>query len=166
MSSKFIGQSKDSNVERAEKIVEKWISDNLPVSEWLFGADEGIVNALREANLLVLDEDDEREKAAKFAYQFNGEAIRARKKRNSVSDGARARTFASSDGFCVLVGPNCGVFATTIDHWIPLAKGGNNCEENLRSACQFCNQDKGDMWPSEWWLFALTEEYASPDGTR
>lgn len=149
---------KDKVTRQAEEIVRDWISANLPHSEWLFGADEGIVTALREANLLVMDPEEERERLAKFAYKFNGEAIRKKKKRNSVSDGAKARTYASSGGFCVLAGPNCEVFATTIDHWIPLAKGGDNCEENLKPACRFCNEDKGDKWPSEWLLFALNWE--------
>ncbi len=37
----------------------------------------------------------------------------------------------------------CGAEATTIDHVIPLAKGGSNWPANLRPACRSCNARKG-----------------------
>lgn len=37
----------------------------------------------------------------------------------------------------------CGVAATTIDHVIPLSKGGTNWPANLRPACKPCNSAKG-----------------------
>lgn len=38
----------------------------------------------------------------------------------------------------------------TIDHIIPLAKGGQNCIENINIACMSCNLSKGDKLLSEW----------------
>lgn len=32
----------------------------------------------------------------------------------------------------------------TIDHFIPLSKGGSNSEENWRASCKLCNHEKGD----------------------
>lgn len=40
--------------------------------------------------------------------------------------------------------------ATTVDHFVPLARGGFHVLENLRSACQPCNSAKGANLPHEW----------------
>lgn len=42
-------------------------------------------------------------------------------------------------GLCYL----CGAIADTIDHVIPLSKGGTNWPANLRPACRSCNSRKG-----------------------
>jgi hypothetical protein len=48
----------------------------------------------------------------------------------------------------------CGVTETdvgatlTIDHYHPQAEGGSDDSDNLLYCCPFCNQCKGDYWPS------------------
>lgn len=43
----------------------------------------------------------------------------------------------------------CGRWADSIDHVIPLARGGSNWPSNLRSACIECNLQKGARRPRE-----------------
>jgi 5-methylcytosine-specific restriction endonuclease McrA len=38
----------------------------------------------------------------------------------------------------------------SIDHVIPLTRGGSNWPANLRPACDFCNSSKADLLPHEW----------------
>lgn len=38
----------------------------------------------------------------------------------------------------------------TIDHIVPLSRGGGNEKENLIGACKMCNTLKGDMFLHEW----------------
>lgn len=38
----------------------------------------------------------------------------------------------------------------TVDHVVPLAKGGTNGRDNLVTACLACNNGKGDMTLAEW----------------
>lgn len=38
----------------------------------------------------------------------------------------------------------------TIDHWVPVTRGGTNDPWNLIPACRACNASKGDKTPSEW----------------
>lgn len=40
----------------------------------------------------------------------------------------------------------------TLDHFIPRAKGGRHCMENLVPACLSCNGDKGLLFPDDWFF--------------
>lgn len=54
----------------------------------------------------------------------------------------------SRDGFCCVY---CGTTENlTIDHQLPLSRGGTNNLENLVACCQSCNSSKGDRTPEEW----------------
>lgn len=44
----------------------------------------------------------------------------------------------------------CGSAAESVDHVIPLSRGGAEAEENLVPACQHCNKSKGAKLLSEW----------------
>jgi 5-methylcytosine-specific restriction endonuclease McrA len=44
----------------------------------------------------------------------------------------------------------CSNVATTIDHFVPLNKGGTHEEDNLVTACGSCNFSKGAKDPIEW----------------
>lgn len=44
----------------------------------------------------------------------------------------------------------CGGPYESVDHVIPLARGGSNWPANLRPACAFCNSSKADKLLSEW----------------
>jgi 5-methylcytosine-specific restriction endonuclease McrA len=45
----------------------------------------------------------------------------------------------------------------TIDHIIPLARGGEDVLDNLRAAHRACNRDKGDTMPMAAGVIYLTE---------
>lgn len=51
----------------------------------------------------------------------------------------------------------CGADADSIDHVIPLARGGTNWPSNLRPACRSCNSAKGAR---SWQLYAPRKEAA------
>jgi 5-methylcytosine-specific restriction endonuclease McrA len=57
--------------------------------------------------------------------------------------------YAKSEGRCAI----CGAFVRfdkfTIDHIIPLAKGGTNDHSNLQCTCQSCNRMKQDILPED-----------------
>lgn len=48
----------------------------------------------------------------------------------------------------------------TIDHVVPLIRGGQHSQNNLLASCQPCNSSKGDKLPSEWSGRLLQEEAA------
>jgi 5-methylcytosine-specific restriction endonuclease McrA len=59
----------------------------------------------------------------------------------------------------------CTAPATIADHYIPLAKGGPDSEENIVAACPPCNSKKGDQLPDDFlassWLARRCEEVAN-----
>jgi len=44
----------------------------------------------------------------------------------------------------------CDGHADEVDHVMPLARGGNNDDENLAACCGWCNRSKGAKLLSEW----------------
>ena len=46
----------------------------------------------------------------------------------------------------------CGADANTVDHLVPVAKGGLDVDENLVAACKKCNYSKQDKLPDEFQL--------------
>src|SRR6478752_209792 len=57
---------------------------------------------------------------------------------------------AERDGFFCFTGKHDFALdeEVTIEHWIPLSKGGTWALENLRLACKRCNAYKGDRMPN------------------
>lgn len=53
----------------------------------------------------------------------------------------------------------CPAQATTIDHYVPKAKGGGDHLGNLRPSCETDNALKGTMLPPEWDAYRKTLDY-------
>ena len=56
---------------------------------------------------------------------------------------SRARLLARDQHTCSY----CGATGTTVDHVIPLSKGGDTSWQNTVAACRPCNNRKGDRTP-------------------
>ena len=55
--------------------------------------------------------------------------------------------------FCPWCGGRLALENATIDHVIPLARGGTNYEGNLVPCCKSCNSSKQDRLPIEFMLW-------------
>ena len=54
----------------------------------------------------------------------------------------------------------CGIYDNlTIDHVIPLSRGGLHTFDNLVPACRNCNEEKGNRTPEEWGKFPYRTNY-------
>ena len=93
-----------------------------------------------------LDQEKTWKDAARIA-QYN-HARRARKLNALVDGPLPPGTYAAvlSSGTCVY----CAAPATTVDHVVPLARGGYEIESNLVPACGSCNSRKGAKLLQEW----------------
>jgi len=55
-----------------------------------------------------------------------------------------------SSGICYYCGKEVGPKALTMDHVVPLVRGGLSAKSNLVPACKECNTDKKDALPFDW----------------
>ncbi len=53
-----------------------------------------------------------------------------------------------ASGVCHYCGKNVGINKLTMDHVIPLARGGRSTKGNLVPCCKACNNTKKDRLPS------------------
>lgn len=100
--------------------------------------------------------DGERVRAAdRERYRANAEAVKRRARiyrarrqgaPGRATDAQIAARFAYWGNRCWM----CGGPAESVDHFIPVSRGGTNWPANLRPACRSCNSRKGnrrvDMW--------------------
>lgn len=55
-----------------------------------------------------------------------------------------------SDGRCYYCCRQVGIKALSMDHIVPLARGGRSARSNVVPACKDCNTRKQSMLPVEW----------------
>ena len=56
----------------------------------------------------------------------------------------------TAPGFCYYCGQKVDFHDLTMDHLVPLARGGRSTKENIVPACKTCNNLKKSMLPIEW----------------
>jgi hypothetical protein len=81
--------------------------------------------------------------------------------------------YKKSEGHCKLCGNFVSYEDFTIDHIIPLAKGGTNDINNLQCACKVCNNIKTDILPNEFMdkitemiVYNMNEKYNKEIGRK
>ena len=72
--------------------------------------------------------------------------VRGRQRRASSK---RNRILARDGNRCQYCGAKGTAFDLTVDHILPLSRGGTTSPENLVAACYACNQRKGNRTPEE-----------------
>ena len=70
-------------------------------------------------------------------------------KRKQFSQAERVKIYNNSKGRCAICGKFIPYDSFTVDHIIPLAKGGTNEMSNLQVACNTCNLIKQDILPED-----------------
>ena len=56
----------------------------------------------------------------------------------------------TASGECYYCGRQVGIKALTMDHLVPLARGGRSTKDNLVPCCKECNNKKRTLLPVEW----------------
>ena len=76
--------------------------------------------------------------------------IRAEK--NKARDLRKSRWWQqkTASGTCWYCGQQVGYANLTMDHVIPLARGGRSTKDNLVPCCKECNNQKKSLLPVEW----------------
>ena len=69
--------------------------------------------------------------------------------RRNFSFSERSAVYTKTEGHCAICGKFVPYTEFTVDHIVPLAKGGSNDLSNLQCACGVCNRIKQDILPEE-----------------
>ncbi len=56
----------------------------------------------------------------------------------------------TSSGACYFCMKNVGIKSLTMDHIVPLSRGGRSTKDNLVPCCKKCNTQKKNLLPVEW----------------
>jgi len=70
-------------------------------------------------------------------------------KRKIISKAKRERVYSLTGFHCSYCGSVLTLKNRTVDHLIPLSKGGDNSFSNLIPACRACNKGKANRFPWE-----------------
>jgi 5-methylcytosine-specific restriction enzyme A len=68
-----------------------------------------------------------------------------------------------SDGVCYYCRRRVGITALTMDHLVPLGRGGRSLRGNVVPACKDCNTRKQSLLPLEWREYLAALGAASDD---
>lgn len=83
-------------------------------------------------------------------------------KRNHIP--AAVRRDVLNSGPCTYCGES--FFPLTVDHVVPVSKGGTDSRSNLAPACWPCNSEKLDFTPDEWKAWRLETGKPWPPQSR
>jgi 5-methylcytosine-specific restriction endonuclease McrA len=71
-----------------------------------------------------------------------------------------------NQGLCHYCGRKFSAKELTMDHVVPLARGGTSTQGNIVPACRECNRDKKLETPAERLLKEIAREKAAPDSDK
>jgi len=72
----------------------------------------------------------------------------------------------TSSGTCYYCNENVGINNLTMDHVVPLSKGGRSSKDNLVPCCKKCNNRKKTSLPIEWQEYMDTLTATKPKGNN
>lgn len=72
---------------------------------------------------------------------------------NLIPPYEKRRIYDRQNGLCAYCGQHRNIKYMTVDHIIPLSKGGTDSLDNLQCTCKKCNGLKSDMLPHEFTNF-------------
>lgn len=72
---------------------------------------------------------------------------------NLIAPYIKQEIYQRQNGLCAYCNRYRNIKYMTVDHIIPLSKGGTNKIDNLQCTCKMCNRLKDNMMPNEFTVF-------------
>jgi 5-methylcytosine-specific restriction enzyme A len=88
-----------------------------------------------------------------FAYDLDEAAIKAERRKARELRGSQWWKRRCAKGVCHYCGSATAPADLTMDHIVPIARGGRSTKGNLVPACKACNNKKKQLLPMEWEAF-------------
>ena len=88
-----------------------------------------------------------------LGFFFDGvDDTEIRKERAKARELRKSRWWQQKTGTgeCYYCGDNVGPGTLTMDHIVPLARGGKSTKNNIVPTCKVCNNKKKTLLPLEW----------------
>ena len=99
---------------------------------------------------------------ARFTPEVTDAALRRERARARELRGSAWWKRRIAAGVCHYCGRQVGTRALTMDHLVPLIRGGRSVRGNAVAACKDCNSKKQSLLPWEWDQY-LQARQAGPD---
>lgn len=85
-----------------------------------------------------------------FGYDWDDDDIRREKNKARELRNSEWWKRKCSQGICSYCGARTPASELTMDHVVPLARGGRSTKNNVVPACKECNNKKKQLLPMEW----------------
>jgi 5-methylcytosine-specific restriction endonuclease McrA len=94
-----------------------------------------------------------KKKPTPYAFDLDGADIRRERTKARELRQSQWWKRKIAKGECQYCGQKSAPADLTMDHIVPLARGGRSTKGNLAAACKECNNLKRQMLPTEWVLY-------------
>ena len=85
-----------------------------------------------------------------FAYDLSEEDIKKQRRKARELRGSQWWKRRLAKGACEFCGSQVGAGALTMDHIVPISRGGRTSKGNVAAVCKECNNKKKQLLPMEW----------------
>lgn len=138
---------------------EKGITSNFQKTKWFKSIADAEVYIKKHKklfdNAIIVDENGDQVKLT-YHRKFREEQLKVLGKSNDnkvkrviIPKTTKEKVYENGHGVCAICGKPVSQYDFTIDHIIPLSRGGNNDIDNLQIACHDCNELKSNRMDSE-----------------
>lgn len=85
-----------------------------------------------------------------YAYDLDERQIKTERRKARELRGSQWWKRKCAKGVCYYCGNAAPAHELTMDHIVPIARGGKSTKGNVVPACKTCNNKKKQMLPMEW----------------
>ena len=92
-----------------------------------------------------------------FAYDLSEEEIKRERRKARELRGSQWWKRRLAKGLCHYCGQDIPPKELTMDHIVPIARGGKTTKGNVVPCCKECNNQKKQLLPMEWQAYLLRQ---------
>lgn len=100
-----------------------------------------------------------------YAYDLDDAQIKRERRKARELRSSQWWKRRCAKGQCHYCGDSISPSELTMDHIVPIARGGKSTKGNLVPACKTCNNKKKQLLPMEWESYLKQHTNVNPDGT-